>query len=186
LGAWGEGGAVTTNDDLLAKRIRRILDQGQKEKYVHTELGHNFRLPPLQSIPLYYGLKELDDWNSNRRSAADMYRAGIEREGSCPVELEGNRHVYHLFEFNAGGYRDELKEYLAEKNIPVGLHYPRLICDQPIFCKRSRTSYCMGDKMFFKARHVVRKLLSLPMHPLMSKGDVNEICGAIKDFYDSL
>ncbi|HQF43390.1 MAG TPA: DegT/DnrJ/EryC1/StrS family aminotransferase, partial [Ignavibacteriaceae bacterium] len=134
LGAYGEGGAVTTNDELLFNKIKKLREHGQSQKYYHETLGHNYRMEGIQGAVLRVKLKYLNKWTDARRSVAAKYNEGLKslKKVIIPKEMSYAKHVYHLYviQLNDGSLeasnklRDSLKNYLTENGVNVGLHYP--------------------------------------------------------------
>lgn len=124
LGAMGDGGAVTTNDRHLADKIRMLSNYGSKKKYIHEEIGGNFRLDEIQSSILRVKLRFLDEWNNRRREQASIYLTEL---SDLPISLpevdENVEHVWHLFVINLEK-RDELIQHLSENQIGTLVHYP--------------------------------------------------------------
>ncbi|MGH9208516.1 MAG: DegT/DnrJ/EryC1/StrS family aminotransferase, partial [Acidimicrobiales bacterium] len=125
LGAYGDGGAITTNDMRLAERLRRIRDNGQCAKYVHVERGLNARLDTLQAAVLRVKLRFLDDWNRQRTELADEYRKRLSgvADITLPSQSAWSTHVYHLFVIETA-QRNALQRHLGEAGIGTGIHYP--------------------------------------------------------------
>src|SRR5262249_55004956 len=125
LGACGEAGAVTTNDESLAQRVRMIRDHGQNKKYHHLVEGYNGRLDPMQATLLSVKLPFLSDWNAKRRDAAQIYNELLASSENLrtPYEPNWSRANYHLYVVLCGPEREELQKHLTERNIGTGLHY---------------------------------------------------------------
>jgi len=178
LGAYGEGGFITTSDDDLAAKIRMIRDHGSNRRYYHDLIGFNGRLDELQAVVLRAKLPHLEDWNNQRRMHAQKYGELLKGTPAVtPLELDGNRHVYHMFVIQTPR-RDELQNYLKEKGIGTGIHYP-----VPIHLQKSMSFLgCKpGDLPVTEA--VVGKILSLPMFAELTDMQIEEVCEAIKNFY---
>lgn len=178
LGAYGEGGFITTSDDDLAAKIRMIRDHGSNRRYYHDLIGFNGRLDELQAVVLRAKLPHLEDWNNQRRKHAQKYGELLKGTPAVtPLELDGNRHVYHMFVIQTPR-RDELQNYLKEKGIGTGIHYP-----VPIHLQKSMSFLgCKpGDLPVTEA--VVGKILSLPMFAELTDMQIEEVCEAIKNFY---
>lgn len=182
LGTWGEGGAVVTQDRALADKIRAILDQGQVGKYNHMYLGHNFRLSSILSIPIYHGIKRIDEWNQSRRRAARLYDEHLGEEGT-PKELPGNHHIYHLYEYRVPlgpGLRDDLKKTLESRRIPSALHYPTPLESQPAY----HSSF--HPRRLETVNMTCDHLLSLPMHPFLGPDDIREVASTVLEWRESV
>jgi dTDP-4-amino-4,6-dideoxygalactose transaminase len=181
LGAYGEGGAVLTDDEELWRRIRRLRDHGMPEKYQHAEWGHNYRLEGLQGAVLGAKLPHLEAWTAARRQVAAWYREELAGLPGilCPRELEGRRHVYHLFVIRvtaeSGTTRDALLAALQRAGIGCGLHYPRPIHLQPA---AAELGYREGD--FPVTERLAGQILSLPIYAEMSRAQVAEVGAALR------
>jgi len=171
LGAWGDGGAVTTNDSTLASKVDKIRNYGQEKKYYHDTIGWNSRLDSFQAIVLSEKLKMLDQWNETRRRVANWYYERLIDSGfHLYHEKQENEAVHHLFVITHKD-RDLLQAKLQSKGIPTGIHYP-----VPVHKHK-----CFADQTFAKEKfpHSERQgseLLSLPMHPNLTENEVDKIC----------
>ena len=188
LGAYGEGGAITTNNDELATTARMIRDHGGKEKYNHEIFGHNYRMEGIQGAVLGVKLNHLDKWTESRRKVAEKYRALLSdiSEIKVPVEMDYAKHVYHLFVIQVKGRdgeerskrRDELQKYLGENEIASGLHYPVPLHQQKCF---EHLGYNKGD--FPVSEELAEQGLSLPMYPELSDDQINLVSETIHEFF---
>ena len=179
LGAYGEAGAVVTNDRELYETMLRYRQHGAVTKYVHDIEGHNYRMEELQGGVLGVKMKYLSEWTEGRRRVARLYReklAGV-REISLPAETPSAKHVYHLFEIRST-QRDQLMKYLKEHGIDTGLHYPEPLHLQQAYAYRG---YKPGD--FPIAEKCCKEILSLPMFPEMTADQVAYVAETIKGFY---
>ncbi len=178
LGAMGEGGAVVTNDDLAARRMKMWRDHGSNQKYVHLSPdGWNGRLDALQSAILDIKLKKLDEWNARRRQVAAWYAerlAGDERI-VLPVVPEGRQHIYHLYVVRVA-QRDRLLNELGVKGVGFGLHYPIPLHLQVAY---RDLGYAVGD--FPVTEEIAASILSLPMFPHMTEEMVDYTCQTLKE-----
>ena len=171
LGAWGDGGAVTTNDSELSAKVSKIRNYGQEKKYFHDTLGWNSRLDSLQAIVLSEKLKLLDQWNENRRTAANWYYERLKDSGFCLYhEKPENEAVHHLFVITHKD-RDLLQDKLQSKGIPTGIHYP-----VPIHQHKCFADHPFAKEEFPHSERQGNELLSLPMHPKLTKNEVDEVC----------
>jgi dTDP-4-amino-4,6-dideoxygalactose transaminase len=178
LGAYGEGGFITTNDPELARRIRMIRDHGSERRYYHDLLGINGRLDEIQAVVLRVKLPHLEEWNELRRSHAALYnQLLVNTPAVTPVKCPDNRHVYHLYVIR-GPKRDELQAYLKSQGIFTGIHYPVPVHLQP---SMESLGYKPGDLPV--SERVVTEILSLPMHAELTDEEINAVAGAIKNFY---
>lgn len=178
LGAMGEGGAVTTDDEAMDRNMRIWRDHGQSERYIHVSPdGWNGRLDALQCAILDIKLKKLDEWNDRRRHAAEWYRerlAGDERI-TLPVEPEGRKHVYHLFVVRLPD-REKAREALSNRGIGVGLHYPIPLHLQEAY---RAMGWKAGD--FPESEAAAASILSLPMFPHITEEQVDYVCRCLKE-----
>ncbi|MFQ5691554.1 MAG: DegT/DnrJ/EryC1/StrS family aminotransferase [Nitrospinota bacterium] len=174
LGAYGDAGAVVTDDEEAAGRVRRIGNHGRSAKYLHGVLGSNDRLDALQAAVLTVKLRHLEAWTEERRRAAGWYREAL---GGLPLVLpaepEGRRHVYHLFVIRSPE-RDRLRDALAEEGIETGLHYTPPLHLQPATADLGGRP---GD--FPVSERAAEEVLSLPMYPELTKAQVERIAGVI-------
>jgi dTDP-4-amino-4,6-dideoxygalactose transaminase len=159
LGCCGEGGAVTTEDVELAKKVRMLRDHGSVRKYEHSFPAYNCRLEGLQGGVLSVKLPHLDSWNNNRRILAARYsELFADSKVLTPKEMDYARHVYHLYIVQVQD-REALRQSLGEQGIETGLHYPIPLHLQPAY---KELGYKEGD--FPVSEQVTRHILSLPMY----------------------
>ncbi|MCW8824298.1 MAG: DegT/DnrJ/EryC1/StrS family aminotransferase, partial [Ignavibacteriaceae bacterium] len=188
LGAYGEAGAVVTNDDKIANKIKKLREHGQSKKYYHETYGHNYRMEGIQGAVLGVKLKYIDKWTNERRRVAQKYRevlGNLERI-TLPKELSGNKHVYHLYviRINTNNQqknqklRDNLQSYLQENKISTGLHYPVPLHLQDCF---NHLGYKIGD--FPETEKLAESCLSLPMFPELSENQIEFVAEKIKSFF---
>ena len=174
LGAFGDGGAIVTNDRALADRVRRLRNGGQSDRYHHQEPGINSRLDDLQAAVLRARLPRLQGWTQRRRALAARYRT---RLAGAPVELLPERdpgHVYHLFVVTTGD-RDALQAHLAARGIETLIHYPVPIPRQPALLGQRPDDCPVAARM-------CGRILSLPLHPALRDDEVDEIAAAVHAF----
>jgi dTDP-4-amino-4,6-dideoxygalactose transaminase len=180
LGAYGEAGMVTTNDRELAKKVRMLRDHGSLQRYHHEFVGVNARLDEMQAAVLRAKLPFLDDWNVQRRAHAAHYGQllsglkGLE----VPQAARYAEHVYHLYVLRVSR-RDELKQYLQERGVGTGIHYPIPCHLQPAF---QYLGYRKGDLPI--TEQVAGEILSLPMYPELSAAQRMYVADAIWTFYN--
>jgi dTDP-4-amino-4,6-dideoxygalactose transaminase len=178
LGACGEAGAVTTNDEQIANTIRMLRDHGQARKYSHELEGYNGRLDAVQAAFLRVKLRHLDSWNAQRQEAARLYAellAGVESVVT-PVEPERSKSVYHLYVVRHDD-RDALAEHLKSEGISFGFHYPVPLHAQACY---SGWGYAAGSLPV--TERVARTLLSLPMYPGITAEQQERACRAMATF----
>ncbi len=175
LGAYGDGGAVFTNDDSLADKIRMILNHGQSKTYQHKVIGINGRLDAIQAAILIVKLHHFDDELKKRQIVANWYSERLKELVKIPIIKEGNSSVWAQYTVRSNK-RDEIIENLKEKEIPVAIHYPIPLHKQEAFAylQENGNEYPISTKM-------TKEVFSLPMHPFLSEEDVDTICKAIKD-----
>ncbi len=170
LGAYGEGGAVVTNDDALANRMRALRDHAQDKRYHHNEIGFNYRMDALQGAVLGIKLKHLEDWtNSRRRHAAYYQKALADLPLQVPVEASGRRHVWHLFVI-LHRERDRLQNALRSRGVHSGLHYPIPLHLQKAY---QHLGHSVGD--FPVSERVGRECLTLPLYPEMTTAQQDRV-----------
>jgi dTDP-4-amino-4,6-dideoxygalactose transaminase len=181
LGAWGDAGAVLTNDPELHSRAKNLRNYGSKEKYIHDSIGFNYRLDSIQAIVLKNKLKYLKQWNDRRIEIASIYLNTLSNceQIELPNVIEGNKHVYHIFPILVEK-RDNLQKYLASKGIETFIHYPVPIHLQKIFVNK------FESKDFKVSEELAGKQLSLPLYPGMKNKDVIKIAETIIEFHKKL
>ena len=171
LGGWGDGGAITTNDTVLAENIGKIRNYGQVKKYHHDTVGWNSRLDSIQSIILSEKLKLLDKWNEHRRTVASWYYERLKDSEFCLFHEEPeNEAVHHLFVITHNN-RDLIQKKLKCEGIPTGIHYPI-----PIHKHKCFVDHPFAKDNFPNAEIQGSELLSLPMHPELTESEVDKIC----------
>jgi dTDP-4-amino-4,6-dideoxygalactose transaminase len=174
LGALGDGGAVVTNDDELADRLRRARDLGQERKYEHVVLGHNERLDTLQAAVLRVKLRYLESWNELRRQHARSYAEQLaDADVVLPTELEGREHVWHLYVIRTLD-RDRIRASLEAEGIRTGLHYPI-----PVHLQKAFTALGHGAGAFPVAEEWSSQGLSLPMFAELEPTEVAAVARAL-------
>jgi UDP-2-acetamido-2-deoxy-ribo-hexuluronate aminotransferase len=182
LGCYGDGGALYTNDDELAAKIRSISNHGMKVRYYHDDIGINSRLDTIQAAILLVKLKYLDEYNSSRRAAADFYDKAFSDCPSIkvPERVKFSSHIFHQYTLKIlNGKRDELKEYLESKNIPSMIYYPVPPHMQSAY---SYLGYRNGD--FPITEQLCNEVLSLPMHPDLEKDQLEYIVYNVLKFFE--
>lgn len=179
LGAYGDGGAVTTDSEPLATRIRRLKNFGQNVKYQHREIGRNARLDTLQAAVLLVKLKYLDSWNAARAKHAYRYRELLTDVGDLSLQqtVVGAEHVYHLFIIETD-QRDALQQHLHGDGINTVIHYPT-----PIHLQEAYRSLGYRRGSFPNAESLANRTLSLPMFPELSEQQIERVASSIKAFF---
>lgn len=189
LGAYGEAGAICTNDDELADYFLKLREHGQLKKYYHQTYGHNYRMEGIQGAVLGVKLKYLPKWTEGRRDVAKKYREhlGGLNKIKLPTEMSYAKHVYHLYVIQVQAasdvkknseLRDKLKDYLQEKGIATGLHYPVPLHLQECF---KDLGYKEGD--FPETEKLAFTGLSLPMFPELTDDQIKYVADSIKEFF---
>lgn len=176
LGAYGDAGAVTGNNEELLARVRKLRDHGRTSKYEHDEIGFGERLDGLQAAVLGAKLPHLEDWTEARRSHAKLYN---ELLAGCdlvtPYELEDARHVYHLYVIRTPR-RDKVLAHLKSKGIDAGIHYPVPLHRQPAYLKQG-----YADVSLPVTEQVAPGVLSLPMYPELTFEQIAYVAEAVKE-----
>ena len=181
LGACGDGGAVTTNDKELAQRLRLLRNYGQTRKYHHESMGYNSRLDELQAAILRVGLRHLDKWNERRRQVAALYNELLANAPvNVPVEVAGNKHVYHLYVILASE-RDALQAHLQRQGVQTLIHYPI-----PIHLQLAYRDLEHRVGRLPVTEQVAPKVLSLPMYPFLEDREVQFVADAIQENTDDV
>ena len=172
LGGIGQGGAVITNNGILARKIRMIANQGSEVKYEHICVGGNYRLDSIVAAQLFHALQKLNYWNDRRRKIAKIYNE-VFGVGRCPVQQPNSKHIYHLYEFKCTSKqeREKLADDLYRKDIAFGFHYPKLISDTEMYSGITTP----------KAASVRDCLISLPMFPTMSDNEIEAVIKAVME-----
>ncbi len=179
LGAYGEGGAIITDDENFYKKLRMIRDHGSAQKYYHDLIGHNYRMEGIQGAILDVKLRHLESWTEKRRKNAKLYCEYLKncQEVVLPQEMPGARHVYHLFVIRTTK-RDELAQFLSAHQISTGIHYP-------IPCHLQKAykflHYRAGDLPI--SEKFANEVLSLPMSEQLQEGEIKYICDTIEAFF---
>ena len=182
LGAYGEGGAVLTNNERLYQKIKMIRNIGMNERYHHDIIGHNFRMEGLQGAILNVKLQYIERWTEIRRKNAGLYRQYLKdcKDIILPSENSNVKHVYHLYVIRAHK-RNYLMKYLNENGIETGLHYP-IPCHLQNAC--NYLGYKKGD--FQISEMLSDEILSLPMSEQLKEEEIKYVSDKIKEFYIKL
>lgn len=177
LGAYGEGGMVTTNDSSCAEKIRAMRDWGQSKRYYHESIGFNYRLEGMQGAILRVKLRHLDRWTDVRRASAALYNELLEGAGVItPKEMPYARHVYHCYAIRAPE-RDGLVNHLAASGVGSGIHYPI-----PVHLQQAHADLGYGKGAFPVSEELAGEVLSLPMHGDLAEEDARAVAGAVRAF----
>jgi dTDP-3-amino-3,4,6-trideoxy-alpha-D-glucose transaminase len=175
LGALGDGGAVMTNDADVAARLRRLRNYGSEVKYVHRDVAGNSRLDELQAAFLRVKLRHLDRWNAARRRVAARYADKLSDVGAqlrLPVQRPGTEHCWHLYVVQVSG-REHVQAHLRARGVDTLVHYPIATHRQEAYAA------AYGSYRLPVAERLADTVLSLPMGPHLSDGDVDEVCEAL-------
>lgn len=182
LGCYGDGGAMFTDDDYLAGKLRSIANHGMKIRYHYNDIGINSRLDTIQAAILRVKLKYLDQYNRSRREAANRYDQALARcdKISIPCRVPYSSHIFHQYTIRIkNGKRDELKKYLEEKKIPSMVYYPA-----PLHTQEAYHYLGYRDNDFPVTSALCSEVLSLPMHPELDKEQTDYITQAVLKFFD--
>ncbi len=180
LGAFGDGGLVTTADDQLAAKVRLLRNHGAHPKYVHHEVGGNFRLDALQAAVLRVKLPHLAQWNSQRRANADRYRSlfsarGLRQRIRLPIEPSGRTHVYHQFVVRLPG-RDRVRAHLASRDVGTEVYYPVPFHRQPCFAHLPTAAGA-----FPNADAAAADVVALPIFPELTAAQQEHVVNSIAE-----
>lgn len=170
----GEGGMITTDDSLLAEHIRRLINHGQAEKYLHTEVGYNYRMTNIGAAIGRVQLKKIDEMNRMRNENAIYYLDNIKNPAvRAPVTLNGCTHVYHQFVLRVReNRRDELAAWLQEHGVGTAVHYPIPVHEQPVYAGIENPSCPVSERL-------AKEVLSLPVYPGLNEAELSHICDTI-------
>ncbi|WP_241330895.1 DegT/DnrJ/EryC1/StrS family aminotransferase [Chryseobacterium arthrosphaerae] len=179
LGCYGDGGAIFTNNDELAHRLRGIVNHGMYERYYHDEVGVNSRLDSIQAAVLRKKLLHLDSYNEARRKAADYYDEAFAGNPNIltPKRSENSTHVFHQYTLRIlNGKRNELQKFLTEKEIPAMIYYPVALRKQKAYFQESNAAdFVNTDKL-------LDQVISLPMHTELDEEQLKYITDAVLEF----
>jgi len=182
LGACGEGGAVTTHDEQIARKVRMLRDHGQTQKYYHDVEGYNGRLDAVQAGMLTVKLRRLSTWNAQRREIAARYNkllGSLPDAVTIPFESDGSRSNYHLYVIQVRK-RDELRDYLSKAHIGTGIHYPI-----PLHLQKAYEALGYGLGSFPVTEKAASEILSLPMYPQLGLEDQRHVAAQACKFVEA-
>jgi dTDP-4-amino-4,6-dideoxygalactose transaminase len=179
LGAYGEAGAVVTNDDEVASKMRMFRDHGQAKKYYHGMIGWNARMDGIQGAVLHVKLKYLQGWNDSRRKNAQKYSELLSavKDVMPPRQAEYAKHIYHIYAIRIK-QREKLMAHLTAKGIACGIQYPI-----PLHLQDAYRFLNLGVGSFPIAEKCAAEYLSLPMYPELTSEQINYVAKEIKEFY---
>ena len=171
LGAWGDGGAITTNNKRVANKLIQLRNWGSSKKYVHDSIGYNSRLQPIQGIVLGEKLKYLDEWTKNRNYIAEQYLNAFSNNKNLilPKVVDVNYHAWHLFVIRVKNRNKVMKE-LLDAGIQTVIHYPI-----PIQNQKAYQYHPQYKAQFLNANKFSKNLLSLPLFPKMKNNEINYV-----------
>jgi len=178
LGAYGDAGAMSTNNQEIANTARMIANHGQLKKHTHLMEGRNSRLDGIHAAVLNVKLQYVEAWTEERRRNADLYRKHLQGVPVVlPTEPAGGRHVYHLFVIQVEN-RERLSAHLASKGISTAIHYPTPLPFMPCYAGLGHT-----ESEFPRAAAAADRILSLPMYAELSEAQIEYVANSIKEFY---
>ncbi len=179
LGALGDAGAVTTNDETIAKKITMLRNYGSEKKYHNEEIGFNMRLDEVQAGFLSVKLKYLNEWTNQRKQIAKQYNDFLKNVGDLilPAVHNNATHVYHLYVIKTK-FRDDLHKHLTKKGIGTLIHYPI-----PPHLQKAYNYLRLKNGTFPIAEELAKNCLSLPIWPGMKSSDVSFVCNTISNFF---
>jgi dTDP-4-amino-4,6-dideoxygalactose transaminase len=181
LGCYGDGGALMTNDDALAHKMRMIANHGQEKKYYHKVLGCNSRLDTVQATILNIKLPLLDTYSAERNKMASFYDFALsDVEGiELPKRQTNSSHVFHQYTLKVkNGRRNQLQQYLIDRGIPSMIYYPL-----PLYKQEAFKQFVSDDFKLSNTEQLCDEVLSLPIHTEMNIADMHFICDTIISFY---
>lgn len=182
LGAYGDGGAIYTDNDELAARLRMMANHGQNRRYYHDEIGVNSRLDSIQAAILGIKLRHLDQYNATREAAADYYDQALADVADLvtPVRQYNSTHVFHQYTLRVtNGRRDELQAYLKEEGVPSMVYYP-----VPLYEQKAYEGTAANNVDFLAVTdQLCKEVISLPMHSELDKDTLAYVCEKVKAFF---
>jgi dTDP-4-amino-4,6-dideoxygalactose transaminase len=178
LGAYGDAGAVTTDDEGLAQALRMLRNYGEEKRYYHTVKGYNSRLDEMQAAVLRVKLRHLDAWNDARRERGALYLQAMKHLPiRLPHEAPWAKHIYHLFVIRSKR-RDALQAFLRQENITTLLHYP-----VPVHLQEAYADLGLWEGSFPETEKACAEVLSLPMYAEMPLDHVKRVAEAVGRFH---
>lgn len=170
----GEGGMITTNDVSIADRCRRLINHGQEKKYLHTEIGYNYRLTDIGAAIGRVQLRKLDVMNQKRNNNASFFSRNIHHPDiTLPTIQEGCSHVFHQYVIRVrDNKRDDLVSWLSEHGVGTAVHYPIPVNEQPVYSDSQNPPCPVSSKL-------AKEVLSLPVYPDLSEMELSHICDSI-------
>jgi dTDP-4-amino-4,6-dideoxygalactose transaminase len=181
LGCYGDGGALMTNDDALAQKMRMIANHGQEKKYYHKVLGCNSRLDTIQAAILNIKLKYLDAYSKARNEMANYYNTAFAQidDLHVPERQNNSTHVFHQYTLRVkNGKRNELQNYLSEKGIPSMIYYPL-----PLYKQEAFQEFVTPNFKLDTTELLCKEVLSLPIHTEINRENLEWVCSNVKSFF---
>ncbi len=182
LGCYGDGGALMTNDDDLAQKMRMITNHGQEKKYYHKLLGCNSLLDTIQAVILNIKLNHLDQYSTARNTMASYYDEAFSKIKALeiPARQNNSTHVFHQYTLKVkNGKRNELQQYLIALGIPSMIYYPL-----PLYKQEAFQQFVSADFKLEITEQLCKEVLSLPIHTEMNREEMNYICISIQSFFN--
>jgi UDP-2-acetamido-2-deoxy-ribo-hexuluronate aminotransferase len=182
LGCYGDGGAIYTNNESFAVKLRSIANHGMKIKYHYDDIGVNSRLDTIQAAILRVKLKHLNEFNTARKAVADAYDEALAGCGAItvPERVNYSSHIFHQYTIKVrNGKRDDLKKYLESKKIPSMIYYPG-----PLHVQKAYSYLGYKEDEFPVTTALCKEVLSLPMHPDMEREQIDYITHSLLEFFD--
>lgn len=178
LGAWGDGGAVTTNSKTIKDKIVKLRNYGSDKKYIHNSFGFNSRLDTLQAIVLNKKLKYIDSWNNDRNICANFYIENLTnlKKIILPKTTNSNLHTWHLFVIRVKN-RNKFLNYMSSHGIGCGIHYPKIISNQKMY--KNHPQY---ESVFENSSNFEKELVSLPIFPMMKQKELEYVVKTIVNY----
>lgn len=185
LGGAGDGGAVSTNDEVISKKIRMLRVHGSEKRYYHDYIGINGRLDEIQACYVNIRLKRVEQNNEERRKIANLYNellSDLERREILftPKEREGTRHVYHQYTIRVPKYRDNLRQYLSENGVGTEVYYPL-----PLHLQKCFSSLGYKEGSLPNTEKASQQVLSLPIFPGLTQEEIVYVVDKIRKFFRS-
>lgn len=176
LGAYGEGGIITTNNSEIAEKCKLYRAHGESPKNFHSLIGYNYRLEGMQGAILRVKLKYLSQWNEQRRKNSAIYSLLLKDVVATPTNSEFSKSVFHIYAIRHKD-RNKLREFLQSKGIATGIHY-----ENPIHFQKAYSFLNHKEGDFPIAEKATKEILSLPMYPELTLEQIEYVCDAIKEF----
>lgn len=177
LGAYGDGGMVVTSDRHLYEKLKSLRNHGSSERYIHTQVGLNSRLDEIQAAILDVKFRRLDEWNSRRREVAEEYSKKLTGIVHVPAVLKDRKHVFHQYCIETI-QRDQLAQFLKQKQIESSIYYPIPLHLQQVF---DQLGYEEGN--FPVSEMVSKRILAIPIHSMITEKQQDQIISSIKEFF---